>query len=77
MTIYWTNYKGSKLQETCPVCNTTAIDTQEHSFGCSVINQSVQISSQFRDIFDCVSVEVARAVEKIEIIRRNYIADLA
>ena len=77
MTIYWQNYKGSKLQETCPVCNTTALDTQEHSFGCLVINQSVQISSQFRDIFDGVTVEVAKAVERIESIRKNYIADLA
>ena len=44
MTIYWENYKGWKLNRTCPLCNEAdKLDTQLHSFSCKEILKTIKI----------------------------------
>ena len=75
MTLYWDNFKGWKLEQTCPVCkDSSQVDTQSHSFNCGVISQNIQIKGEYADLFNSkLSIDLVKTVVNIEKFRKQYV----
>jgi hypothetical protein len=59
------NYRGSRSQVMCPLCE-THLDNQELSYQCSEITSKLKIMGKIEGIFkDEISLETAETIEKI------------
>ena len=76
MTVYWENYKGWNLEKSCPVCKITGeLDSQGHSFSCSVVVSNIKVAGSLEDIFKekMIDLQVVKTVENIEKFREEYL----
>ena len=77
MERFWGNFKGGKPPQPCPVCkDVLSVDTQEHSFRCKVLAESMKISNNYKGIFSSeVEHEIVITVENIEKFRKIYMEE--
>ena len=67
------NFKGGKPTNPCPVC-TSSKDTQSHSFSCLPIQDNMDISGSFDDVYkQPISDDLAKTLENIVKFREDYI----
>ena len=74
MSNYWNNFRGSLEDQNCPVCkkeNTS--DTQEHGLECEVLMKSLHVNVKVSEIFQAVTPEIGKMLEKIEQFREIYL----
>ena len=77
MERFWGNFKGGKPPQPCPVCkDVLSVDTQEHSFRCKVLAESMKLSNNYKGIFSSeVEHEIVITVENIEKFRKIYMEE--
>ena len=75
MANFGENYRGSRDQVNCPLCDTHP-DKQELSYTCKVIQNEVQPAGEFEDIYsDEISLHTIETLEKIMEVRKTAVTN--